>query len=213
MAAKESVNPPATPKSDPKVVKLRKGENGTTMNMTHSEAYAHLTAHSFLTAQTMQSYSGFDPTALDITDMVGELKKAGDEVVRGDLGRIERTLTSQFLTLDTIFGNLAELSKRQEYMKQMETYLRLALKAQAQARATAEALALLKNPQPYIKQANIANGPQQVNNGQSAVAAPTHAGIFQSSPNKLLEAQDANILDTRAPTAAGRVNQRVEALG
>ncbi len=124
-------------------------------------------------------------------DMIKELKQAGDEVVSGDLGRIERTLTSQFLTLDTIFANLAERSRRQEYMKQMETYLRLALKAQAQARATAEALALLKNPQPYINQANIAQGHQQVNNVYRSPSAqtdlPTGAENSQCAPNKVLD--------------------------
>jgi hypothetical protein len=123
--------------------------------------------------------------------MAYELMLAGNEVVSGDLGRIERTLTSQFLTLDAIFANLAERSKRQEYMKQMETYLRLALKAQAQARATAEALALLKNPMPYIKQANIAQGHQQVNNMYGSASAHTDnltgAENSASAPNKLLD--------------------------
>jgi hypothetical protein len=132
--------------------------------------------------------------------MVKELRQAGDEVVTGDLGRIERTLTSQFLTLDTIFANLAERSKRQEYMKQMETYLRLALKAQAQARATAEALALLKNPQPYIKQANIAQGHQQVNNMYGSPSAQTDlltgAENSQCAPNKVLEKQNVTSVDT-----------------
>ena len=39
--------------------------------------------------------------------------------------------------------------------------MRLALKAQSQARATAETLALMKNPMPYIRQANIAHGPSR----------------------------------------------------
>lgn len=44
---------------------------------------------------------------------------------------------------------------------------RLALKAQAQGVRTLEVLGALKNPQPvaFVKQANIAHGPQQVNNG------------------------------------------------
>ena len=40
--------------------------------------------------------------------------------------------------------------------------MRLALKAQTQAGSTAEAVALLKNPQPYIRQANMTTAPQQV---------------------------------------------------
>ena len=95
--------------------------------------------------------------------------------------------------------------------------MRLALKAQAQARSTAEALALLKNPMPYIRQANMTTGPQQVNNGYAGT--PSHSGIqsgagnIQSEQNKLLEADHGNYLDTRAQGAAGRVNQTVEAVG
>jgi len=150
----------AKPVGDPNALEAQ--EPGS--HMTRSQLSAGLSARAYLTAHVMRDYSGFDKGVIDVTDMVLELKKAGDEVTAGDLGRIERTLTCQFLTLDTIFANLAERSKRQEYIKHMEMYLRLALKAQAQSRATAEALALLKNPQPYIKQANIAQGHQQVNN-------------------------------------------------
>lgn len=80
--------------------------------------------------------------------MVAAAKQVGDEAASDDLGRIERTLTGQFLALDAIFATLAERLKRQEYLKQMKSYLRLALKAQAQAKATAEALALLKTLSP-----------------------------------------------------------------
>ncbi len=57
----------------------------------------------------------------------------------------------------------------------MESYLRLALKAQARCRATAEALALFKNPQP-----DIAHGHQQVNN--SFAGAPEQALMRRPSP-------------------------------
>ena len=44
-------------------------------------------------------------------------------------------------------------------------YLRVALKAQAQCRATLETLAEMKQPPTLLaRQANIAHGPQQVNN-------------------------------------------------
>ena len=67
--------------------------------------------------------------------------------------------------------------------------MRLAMKAQSQCRATAEALALMKNPQPYIRQANIAQGPQQVNN--SYASASGHSGIptvntLENSPSPAL---------------------------
>ena len=181
--------------SPPEALKVQDGENGLSKDMTQSQIYAALSARSYLTAHVLRDYCGVEKGVIQSIDMVKELKQAGDEVVSGDLGRIERTLTSQFLTLDAIFANLAERSKRQEYMKQMETYLRLALKAQAQARSTAEALALLKNPQPHIKQTNIAQGHQQVNNvygtSSSQTDLLTGAENSQCAPNKVLEKQHA----------------------
>ncbi|WP_174425517.1 hypothetical protein [Cupriavidus basilensis] len=90
-------------------------------------------------------------------------------------------------------------------MKNLETYMRLALKAQAQARSTTEALGMLKNPAPYIKQANIAAGHQQVNNHTYASASPhTRAANPLSAPNELMGASNGEWLDTRAAGQAGR---------
>ena len=213
MAEKKSTAKPAAPKPDPNILQVREGLEGITKGMSESDIAARMSTRQYMTAHAHRAYAGFGKEMVSVTSIDAELRANGDAVVAGDLGRIERALTSQFLTLDTIFANLAERSSRQEYIKQMETYLRLALKAQAQARSTAEALALLKNPMPYIRQANIANGPQQVNNGQSAAAAPLHAGDFETAPNKLLEADHGNYLDTRAQGATSRVNQTVAAVG
>jgi hypothetical protein len=54
-------------------------------------------------------------------------------------------------------------------MAQTEVRLRLALKAQTQCRATVETLATMKNPVVFAKQANIAHGPQQINNNEGSV--------------------------------------------
>ena len=98
-------------------------------------------------------------------------------------------------------------------LKGIETLTRLAFKAQAQARATAETLSIMKNPQPYIKQANIAHGHQQVNNGISSPAAVPRAEKIESAPNKLLEqVKHDNILDTRAPQAASATDSAMATL-
>jgi hypothetical protein len=133
------------------------------------------------------------------------------------MASVEEMLYGQSVALQTIFTSLARRSVQNagEYMDAAEKYMRLALKAQSQCRATLETLAIIKNPQPYIKQANISQGPQQVNNsfGKSTGAqAETSRENFQSGPNKLLEQQHANILDTRAQGQASRINQNVEAL-
>lgn len=142
---------------------------------THSEKLASLVTDGTLTAATLHTYAKAG-SELDITDLVEAMRKAGDDAVAGKLDRYERVLANQFLTLDALFNNLAQRSGRQESFKGIETLMRLALKAQAQARATAETLALMKNPMPYIKQANIAHGPQQVNNGP-------HAGAVKTQPD------------------------------
>ncbi len=175
---------------------------------TRSQVLAKLVTESVLSAATVKQFSvaGDD---LEIPDLVAEMKKAGDEAVAGDLGRVERMLANQLLTLDMLFNNLAQRSGRQDTFKGIEVLMRLALKAQSQARATAETLAIIKNPMPYIKQANIAHGHQQVNNAQQA----TSAGNSQSGLNKLLEAQHGNYLDTGAAATAGRADQTLEAVG
>jgi len=199
--------PAATPaKRDPNAFEVAASKDTT------SQALAKLATTSVLSAVTLKRYSG-GGVALEMPDLVVEMRRAGDEVVGGNMGRVERMLVNQAMTLDAIFNDMAQRSGRQDQYKGIEVLMRLALKAQAQARSTAEALALLKNPQPYIRQANIANGPQQVNNGQSAAAAPSHAENSETVPNKLLEADHGQRLDIGAQGAAGRVNPHMATVG
>ena len=197
-------------KRDPNAFEVVKSED------TKSQALAKLTTTSSLAAVTLKRYSGAGDE-MDVADLLTEMRKAGDEVVAGDMGRVERMLANQALTLDSIFHDMAQRSGRQETYKGIEVLMRLALKAQAQARSTAEALALLKNPMPFIKQANMTTGPQQVNN--TYAGTPSHSGIqsgagnSQSEPNKLLEADHGQRLDIGAQAAAGRANQKLETVG
>ena len=197
-------------KSTPPTVVLKGAAiDGVDKGMTPSQMTAALATRSTLGAFTIKAYAGIaDQT--DEFDFIVELQKAGAEVVGGDMGRIEKMLVTQAVTLDNIFNNMAQRAAKQETFKGIEVMLRLALKAQAQARSTAEALALLKNPQPYIRQANIAQGPQQVNN---SYADGSGARSFQSEPNKLLEADHGQRLDIGAQAAASRVDQTVATVG
>ena len=208
--------PTATPaKPDPNGYQIKAEEWGFTKGDTDSQVMAALSTRSALTATTYKAFSG-GGDALEVTDLMGELRKAGDEVAGGNMSRVEKMLTHQALTLDAIFNNMALRSSKQETFKGIEVLMRLALKAQAQARSTAEALALLKNPQPYIRQANMTTGPQQVNNAYAGTQAhtgiPTGAGNFQSEQNKLLESDHGQRLDIGAQGAAGRINQAVDAV-
>ena len=203
-------------KTDPNGYKVVAEEWGFTKGDTDSQVMAALSTRSALTATTYKAFAGGGDT-LQVTDLMGELRKAGDEVANGNMSRVEKMLTHQALTLDAIFNNMAQRSHKQETFKGIEVLMRLALKAQAQARSTAEALALLKNPQPYIRQANMTTGPQQVNNAYAGT--PSHSGIqsgagnSQTMPNKLLEADHGQQLDTGAQGAAGRNDSHLEAVG
>lgn len=65
-----------------------------------------------------------------------------------------------------MFASLARHAKVQDKLLQYETHMRLAFIAQNQCRATLQALVQLKQPThtQFIKQVNIAQGHQQVNN-------------------------------------------------
>lgn len=143
----------------------------------------------------------------DLGDTVADLREQVKQVQAGEMGRVEAMLYGQALTLQTIFTSLARKAVAQEYLKQFQVNLTLALKAQAQCRATLAALAEIKNPRPvsFVQQANISNGPQQVNNG----AVTSRTETFENEPNKLLEAQHGNYLDTGAQSQAGRVDPRM----
>ena len=80
----------------------------------------------------------------------------------------EAMLSAQAVALNAIFGEFARRAavNMGEHIGAMETYARLAMKAQSQCRSTIETLAEMKNPPVvFARQANISNGPQQVNNG------------------------------------------------
>lgn len=158
-----------------------------------------------LAGQVIKRYTGFQEQ-LTLTILVDELKKSADEIVAGDMSQIERMLATQAVMLNTIFCNLVGRAENCQTNTGFEMSLRLALKAQSQARTTAETLAILKNPQPYIKQANIAAGHQQVNNYAGA-------GKTETAQNKLLEVTDGQRLDIGAAATASNGHQGMETMG
>jgi hypothetical protein len=93
--------------------------------------------------------------------------------------------------------------------------MRLALRAQSQCRATIETLAEMKNPKPvaFVQQANIANGPQQVNNGPPFLGEASRARESENQPNRLLEQQRNEWMDGETARAAVSSNSSLEAVG
>lgn len=162
-------------------------------------------------AQTTRIFSRGTFGDSGLTESVEVLTDKVAKVVAGDLSGAEAMLTAQATALDAIFTEMARRAALNmgEYLAASDTYMRLALKAQSQCRTTLEALAEIKNPRSvaFVKQANIAHGPQQVNN------APTHAGNTINPPNELSGVSHELLSDTRASQAASRINTPLETVG
>ena len=178
-------------------------------------------AHEIVLSPTTQNAAGIHAWGKfageqDLGELITGLKEQVRQVQDGDMRRVEAMLYGQAMTLQTIFTNLARRSAMNagEYIKAADTYMRLALKAQSQCRATLEALAEIKNPRPvsFVKQANIANGPQQVNNGSTQTGTHAHAEKSTGTKNELLEHQHGNYLDTGAQGTAGGADPHLEAV-
>lgn len=163
---------------------------------------------------------------LSLTDCIGELAKKTRSVHKGDLQDAETLLTAQAFALDAIFMSLARRAQMNmgEYLDAADRYMRLALKAQGQCRATLETLANIKNPPIVVaRQANIANGPQQVNNtvnktdGSFQTSTHAHAGAENSKPvqNELLEdkSHETERVDFGTAGAAGRGDPAMATMG
>lgn len=214
MSTKKKLAPKPAPKcEDPKALKVIQQP---------TEEKAEVMARTSLrptvqAALTLMDYNkGFGD--LSINTLVDDLGKQCELSSSGDLTRAEAILTVQAHTLDAIFHNFARRAQRAEYMNQLETNMRLALKAQSQCRSTLETLAAIKNPQPvaFVKQANISHGPQQVNNGRAFATSTREracARETENQQNELLEHNDGKRLDAGATGAAGGTDQKLEAVG
>ena len=192
-------------KPDPSAITVEQDED---QEVAEDLAYAVLRP-SFQAILSLREYtSEFGDVSLE--GMIKGLQEQIDATERGDLGCGEAMLTAQAHTLDAIFNNLARKAITAEYMKSVDINLKLALRAQSQCRATWEAISAIKNPPMvgYVGQANIANGPQQVNND---TAAP-RTREDEKSQNELLERNDGERLDTGAAGSAGATDPDLEAV-
>lgn len=126
-------------------------------------------------ASTVLDYSSSLFTDLSLLDCIEVLKSDMKKVNEGDLDNLEAMLTCQASVLNAMFNNMAKLAIHADVMSKLDSYMRLALKAQSQCRTTVEAIAELKFPKSstFIRQANIANQ-QQVNNGRQDIQTSTH---------------------------------------
>ena len=209
----------------------REGEAPTPgSHATKNPTELHLVAKPGETPARTIARTVLDPTALagntlarinqgipdgDINAYVAELQEQARLASTGDLRRSESMLTSHAHTLDAIFHELIARARgeaRTGHLQAAETYMRLALKSQSQCRTTVETLAEIKNPPVvYARQANFANGPQQVvNSGDKQFPRPRESEI---PPSKQSGYEHELLPHSRASALAGRIDPALEAVG
>lgn len=160
-------------------------------------------------AMVVRTYSG---KSVSLRGLMDGLTASMERSKGDDLSMLEAMLVGQAIALQSIFSKLAVDAQSQSSQRNTEAMLGLALKAQAQSRATITAVVDLKHPRQalFVKQANIANGPQQVING--VPADPERSALAHVEENKnpvieLLEAEDGKFgkgVDTGTTTAPAR---------
>ena len=127
------------------------------------------------------------PKAAKIGDVESLLGDKITTIQAGDMQPIEAMLISQAQALQTMFVSLGRMAAGKTQIGQYTAFMNLALKAQAQSRATIQALVELKYPKQatFVKQANISNGHQQVNNATNT-RTPSRTKQISNQPNELL---------------------------
>lgn len=138
---------------------------------------------------------------LDHVAVMEQLRQQNANLALGNLTQAENMLMCQAEALQMIFANLAGRAISCKSAEQMQGILALALRAQSGCRATLQTLGELKNPRHamFVKQANIAHGPQQVNNGAGLARTKEEIPV---STNKLSGANHELLEDTRAASPA-----------
>jgi hypothetical protein len=175
-------------------------------DQTKEQAIAEFQSKSeFLSTAVIESFGVKLGDDFSFQSTMQTLEKTIQQIQSGDLSKIEEMYISQAVALEGMFTSLARRAKNQEKLLQYETHMRFALKAQNQCRATLQALVQLKQPSntTFVKQANIAQGHQQVNNLAEKNITPQ---------NELLKGNYAE-LDTGTTTTPTGIDTTLEALG
>lgn len=201
------------PKHDPKALNLTLAPTDTAQ-----QAKAHAALQPTVNAATViDAYQGnIMGKDVDLVAMVNKLQSTIKDVNSGDLSNLEAMLLTQATALQTMFTSLARRASNQDQLKHYGVFMGLALKAQAQSRATISALVDLKFPRQatFIKQANVANGPQQVNNGPAPGGTVTREEKTKTAHPELLEADQhgGTDLDTGTTGKASGTDPHMETM-
>lgn len=174
-AKKKQAVATSKPKEPPKDTLQIKSEPGKSDERSLADVALDPAAHALCLAEPFNRGSfGKRGTTETFAVLLDHIKAAKS----GDLSHYQAILASQAISLDSMF---LELSRRAtcnmgEYLGAVETYLRLALKAQAQSRATIEALDRLANGREQtVKHVHVDN-----RGGQAVIADNVQAGGKQN---------------------------------
>ena len=151
----------------------------------------------FMSASITEVFSKELVPDVKIIDLSVALRDNIKEVNGGEMASIEAMLVGQAQALQAIFVNLGIKAAGQTNLKHYNTFMTMALKAQTQSRSTLQALTELKYPRQatFVKQANISQGHQQINNVSENSHA--HARDIQHMNNELLSENNNETMDTR----------------
>jgi hypothetical protein len=158
--------------------------------------------------------------AVGVTELADCIQAATAKIKAGDMSEAEAMLFSQAKALEAIFTSLTRRASKQGLMCHYQMYLTLALKAQSQSRSTLQALTELKFPRQVImKQTNVANGAQQINNAgdiqESAVARTPENKNLKNKLSPQIEdtRHERQTLDVGTATKTSRNDSVLATLG
>jgi len=140
------------------------------------------------------------------------LQAENGSLIAGDMSRAECMLLDQAHTLQMLMTLFTVQLIDVKHLDHLETYSRIALKAQNQCRQTIATLGELKNPKRvnFIRQQNNAVN-QQINQG--GLKQAQNSKKPDNSANKLLDEVEHERMDIGSSQEAVRGYQKVEALG
>ena len=201
-----------TTKTDVKTERAKKAALAKQDEIAESERYAKISlSASFMSAAIADSFTSALLPDAKLADVASELGDKISIIQNGNMKPIEAMLIGQAQALQTMFVTLGRMATTKTDLQHYTAFMNMALKAQSQSRATIQALTELKYPKQatFVKQANIAGGNQQVNNGQvtdkpTTTHAHAHARVIENQPNELLSEMNNAILDTSRTAATSR---------
>lgn len=187
----------------PNAFVLKRNPNQEELNTT-TEHYLSQSTIGASTAKTMNFRGALPDEDISVQYAKEMLEEVFERVKSGDLSIAEEMLTSQAFALNVAFNSLAARAARQQDVSTMQMLMNLCFKAQNQSRATLDSLIRLKQPSQttFVKQANISQGHQQVNNLCEKNIPPQ---------NELLESLDER-MDGRKKTAPKRTHSELETM-